>query len=107
VIAKRTAIRLAPVFVAVVLGVFASAAVATPRASSARHTVRSGTSVRLTEGGWACSRGVTLTAYVNGVSPYGTLRIGQARVVRGRFTRRWSIPRLTATLPWIVQAVQR
>jgi GH24 family phage-related lysozyme (muramidase) len=107
VIAKRTAIRLIPVFTAVVLGVFASAAIATPRASSARHTVRSGTSVRLTEGGWACSRGVTLTAYVNGVSPYGTLRIGQARVVRGRFARRWSIPRLTDTLPWIVQAVQR
>jgi lysozyme len=107
VIAKRTAIRLATVLIAVVLGVFASAAIATPRASSARHTVRSGTSVRLTEGGWACSRGVTLTAYVNGVSPYGTLRIGHARVVRGRFTRRWSIPRLTDTLPWIVQAVQR
>ena len=76
-IAKRTAIRLATVLIAVVLGVFASAAIATPRASSARHTVRSGTSVRLTESGWACSRGVTLTAYVNGVSPYGTLGIGR------------------------------
>lgn len=106
-IAKRTAIRLTPLLVAVVLGMFAAAAVATARVPSARHTVKAGTSVRLSEGGWACSRDVTLTAYVDGVSPYGTLRIGRARVVHGRFTRRWSIPRLTDTLPWIVQAVQR
>ena len=90
-IAKRTAIPLASVFIAVVLGGLASAALATARAASARHTVRAGSSVRIAEGGWACSRDVTLTAYVDGVSPYGTLRIGHARVVHGRFTRLWSI----------------
>jgi hypothetical protein len=62
VIAQPTAIRLAPLLMAVVLGVFASAAGATARVPSARHTVKAGTSVRLSEGGWTCSRDVTLTA---------------------------------------------
>jgi GH24 family phage-related lysozyme (muramidase) len=109
VIAKRTAIPLSPVLLAIAVawGVFASPAVAAPRLSSAKHSVKAGGAVRLTGGGWGCSRDVTLTAYVDGVSPYGTLRIGGARVGRGGFAGRWTTPRLTDTLPWIVQGVQR
>ncbi|HEX3833475.1 MAG TPA: hypothetical protein VHW04_15970, partial [Solirubrobacteraceae bacterium] len=108
-IAKRTAIPLSPVLLAIAVawGVFASPAVAAPGLSSAKHSVKAGGAVRLTGGGWGCSRDVTLTAYVDGVSPYGTLRIGQARVGHGGFAGRWTTPRLTDTLPWIVQGVQR
>jgi hypothetical protein len=90
VIAKRTATPLARLLtaVAVAIGVSASPVVAAPRLSGARHSVSAGGSVRLTDGGWGCSRDVALTAYVDGVSPYGTLRIGHASVVHGRFARR-------------------
>jgi GH24 family phage-related lysozyme (muramidase) len=107
VIATRTTIRTVLLALAAVLALGVSSAAAAPRLSSAKRTVTAGGSVRLSGHGWACTRDVTLTAYVKGVSPYGTLRIGQGRVVHGRFTHRWSIPRLTDTLPWIVQAVQR
>ncbi len=107
VIRTLTIIRTVLLALAAVLAIGSASAAAAPRLSSAQDTVMAGSSVRLTGHGWACTSDVTLTAYVKGVSPYGTIRIGKATVTGGDWTGRWSTPRLTDTLPWTVLAVQR
>lgn len=82
------------------------------KASSAQVTassgrVHSGHAVTLDGSGWSCSSKTTLTAYVNGVSPYPTVKVDKARTHDGTFQTTWYAPKVVDTLPWTVQAVQR